>query len=84
MNFSPATIQAAAGYVSAVKRALEPLPRFGSYAGEVRRRGGVTLAARARAIAWGGLTSEELNALARIAGHPFAPELPEWMRGGAA
>lgn len=37
------------------------------------------LRARGAAIAWGGLESNELNALARLAGHPFAPDLPEWM-----
>lgn len=74
MNFSPATIQAAAGYVSAVKRSLaeagyppDPQPVCGGIL--------------ARAILWAGIDREELNALARIAGHPFAPDLPEWMTG---
>lgn len=81
MNFSPAAIEAAAGYVSAVKLSLKPcddLPVVSI------ARGANALRCRARAIAWGGLDSEELNALARIAGHPFAPDLPEWMAGGGA
>lgn len=79
MNFEQATIDAATAYVRAVRRALEPAsiwPRDESW-----ERGGEALRTRVRAIAWGGLDSEELNALARIAGHPFAPELPEWMLG---
>lgn len=68
MNFTPCTVQSAIAYCASVRELLMEVcaPRK-------------ALNARIRAVTWGGLNPEELNALARICGHPFAPDLPEWM-----
>lgn len=72
MNFSPITIETAAGFIATVKRALTAPEDV--HPSAVR-------SARAMAIRWGGLDPEELNALAGVCGHPFAPDLPPWMLG---
>lgn len=73
MNFSRITIETAVGFVETVKRTL-------AAPDDVHPRAADT--ARAVAIRWGGVDPEELNALARIAGHPLAPDLPGWMKRG--
>lgn len=77
MNFSRVAVDSATAYVGAVKRFLDHRRKQ-----EFIRRGQEETHVRNRAILWGGLSAEELNALARLAGHPFAPDLPEWMEGG--
>lgn len=72
-------MQTARRYVDAVTWQLAHAQESaGSLVADMER----VLRARGAAIAWGGLESNELNALARLAGHPFAPDLPEWMSPG--
>lgn len=77
MNFSTQTIQQAIRYVSVTKT----LTRYHTLG--LGRVAGLADQRRAynTAVTWGGLHPEELNALAKIAGRPFAPDLPGWMLG---
>lgn len=77
MNFSRITIETAAGFVATVKRTLAAAAPDAR--DDVHPHAAET--ARNMAIRWGGVDPEELNSLARIAGHPFAPDLPGWMLG---
>lgn len=70
MNFSHITIETAIGFVDVTRRTLADPD-------SVHEKAAVS--ARAMALRWGGLDPEELNALARICGHPLAPDLPSWM-----
>lgn len=71
MNFSTQTVQQAIRYVNAIKLQTK------------HHALGLTNQRRAynAAVTFGGMHPEETNALARIAGHPFAPDLPGWMLG---
>jgi len=72
VNFSRHTVESAKLFCKAIHGTLKNPD--GLYARNVR------LEARRRA-ATAGLDPDELNALARICGHPFAPDLPLWMLG---
>lgn len=71
MNFSTQTLQQAIRYVNVIKLQT------------AHQALGLTNQRRAynTAVTFGGMHPEETNALARIAGHPFAPDLPGWMFG---
>lgn len=72
MNFSRVTIETAAGFCDVTGRTLaDPTPE------SIAPTAAAT--ALAMAVRWGGVDPEELNTLARICGHPLAPDLPGWM-----